>query len=89
MSEDWRIECLIWDLRAMSAVNLLSSLQEKPHDESPKDGSKYEGKCYSVYPTMYQTICQGKAPWCLDFSRYNQSRQQLFTKYPWASTIYS
>ncbi|XP_063833298.1 proline-rich protein 12 [Ostrinia nubilalis] len=27
----------------MSAVNLLSSLKEKPHDESPKDGSKYEG----------------------------------------------
>lgn len=31
-------------LQAMSAVNLLSSLKEKPSDESPKDGSNQEGK---------------------------------------------
>lgn len=56
-------------LRAMSAVNLLSSLKEKPNDESPKDGSKYEGKWFIKYSAFYlqNNVCIKLVS--LDFSR--------------------
>lgn len=40
----------------MSAVNLLSSLKEKPSDESPKDGSNQEGKFLYRYCLLFFSI---------------------------------
>ncbi|CAH1641061.1 unnamed protein product [Spodoptera littoralis] len=41
----------------MSAVNLLSSLREKPTDENPDDGSNPDGQgLFSTYVKKYRVI---------------------------------
>ncbi|KAF9410881.1 hypothetical protein HW555_010168 [Spodoptera exigua] len=43
---------MVEDLRAMSAVNLLSSLREKPTDENPDDGSNPDDTTKGLHDTF-------------------------------------